>query len=79
MGWGNRYPGEQWAARGALLATAEAASAAHSSFVGWLLAVSGASFALLVANLDKIVPYIYLRSFKWALAWFALSMLLRLT
>ncbi|MEF3081090.1 hypothetical protein V3391_02520 [Luteimonas sp. SMYT11W] len=78
MGWGKRYPEEQLVARRALLSTAESASSALSSFVGWLLTVSGASFALLVANLDKIVPYVHLRSFKWALAWFAISMLLGL-
>ncbi|WP_313213113.1 hypothetical protein [Stenotrophomonas acidaminiphila] len=78
MGWGKRYPEEQMVARHALLSTAESVSLALSSFVGWLLTVSGASFTLLVANLDKIVPYVHLRSFKWALAWFAMSMLLGL-
>lgn len=78
MGWGKRYPDEQLVARHALLSISESASSALSSFVGWLLTVSGASFALLVANVDKIVPFIHLRSFKWALTWFAISMLLGL-
>jgi len=78
MGWGRRYPQEQQAAQHALLATTAAVSAALSNFVGWLLAVSGASFALMVSNIDKVTPHIGSRSFKWALVWFAVSLLLGL-
>ena len=78
MGWGRRYPREQQIAQHALLATTAAVSSALSSFVGWLLVASGASFSLLVANIDKIMPHIGSRSFKWALVWFAISLLLGL-
>ena len=78
MGWGRRYPQEQQAAQHALIATTAAVSSALSNFVGWLLAVSGASFALMVSNIEKITPHIGGRSFKWALIWFAISLLLGL-
>jgi hypothetical protein len=78
MGWGRRYPREQQTAQHALLATTAAISSALSNFVGWLLAVSGASFALMVSNIDKVTPHIDSRSFKWALIWFAISPLLGL-
>lgn len=78
MGWGRRYPQEQQAAQHALLASTAAVSSALSSFVGWLLAVSGASFALMVSNIEKVTPHIGSRSFKWALVWFAMSLLLGL-
>jgi hypothetical protein len=78
VGWGRRYPQEQQAAQHALLAMASAISSALSNFVGWLLAVSGASFALMVSNLEKITPHLELRSFKWALIWFGFSLLVGL-
>ena len=78
MGWGRRYPQEQQAAQHALLASAAAVSAALSNFVGWLLAVSGASFALIVSNIEKVTPHIGSHSFKWALIWFAISLLVGL-
>lgn len=78
MGWGRRYPREQEVARHALLASAAAISSALSTFVGWLLAVSGASFALMVSNVEKVAPHVGARSFKWSLIWFAVSLLLGL-
>jgi hypothetical protein len=39
------------------------------------LTVSGASFALMVSNVEKISPHIEARSFKWALIWFSCSLL----
>ncbi|RNF83746.1 hypothetical protein EER27_10260 [Lysobacter psychrotolerans] len=38
----------------------------------------GASFALLVANIDSVAKYIYAYSFRWALFWFSASLLLGL-
>jgi hypothetical protein len=78
VGWGRRYPREQQAAQHALLASSAAISSALSTFVGWLLAVSGASLALILSNLEKIAPHVEVRSFKWALVWFGCSLLLGL-
>jgi hypothetical protein len=75
MPWGQRYPQEQLAARHALLGTAHAASSSLAAFTGWLLAVSGASFAFLVAHLDVVVPHIHAGNLAWAFALFALSLL----
>jgi hypothetical protein len=78
MGWGRRYPREQQVAQHALLASAAGISAALSTFVGWLLTVSGASFALMVSNVEKMAPHVGTRSLKWSLIWFAISLLLGL-
>jgi len=76
MGWGRRYEEEQDIARHVLLASSGAASAALSTFVNWLLLASGASFTLLVSNIEEIVRHIGARSLRWALIWVALSLLL---
>lgn len=78
MGWGRRFPQEQQAAQHALLASSAAISSALSAFAGWLLAVSGASFALMISNLEKISPHMDVRSFKWVIAWFGFSLLMGL-
>lgn len=78
MGWGRRYPKEQQAAQHALLASTAAISSSLSAFVGWLLAVSGASFALMVSNVGRVAPHVGAQSFKWSLIWFAVSLLLGL-
>jgi hypothetical protein len=63
------------AAQHALLAAAQAISSELAHFSGWLMTGAGASFALLIANLSTVLAHVYTRSFKWSLAWFALSLL----
>ena len=75
MHWGKRYPREQQAARRALLGTAQAASSSLAVFTGWLLAVSGASFAFLVAHVDVVVAHVTVGNLAWAFALFAFSLL----
>ena len=78
MHWGKRYPREQKAARQALLGTAQAASLSLATFTGWLLAVSGASFAFLVAHIDVVVVHVNTGNLGWAFALFAVSLLVGL-
>lgn len=75
MHWGNRYPQEQSAARQALLGTAQAAASSLATFTGWLLTVSGASFAFLVAHIDVVVAHVYACNIAWAFSFFAFSLL----
>ena len=75
MSWGSRYPVEQQAAQHALLAASRAISAELAHFSGWLMAAGGASFALLVVNVDAVLKHVGSNSFKWALVWFACSLL----
>ena len=75
MSWKSRYPQEYAAAEHALEAAAGAITANLSTFAGWLMAASGAAFSLLLSNIDKLTPHVELRSFRWALVWFAVSLL----
>ena len=75
MHWGKRYPREQRAARQALLGIAQAASSSLATFTGWLLTVSGVSFAFLIAHIDVVVAHVNTGNLGWAFALFAVSLL----
>lgn len=75
MHWGKRYPREQNAARQALLGIAQAASSSLATFTGWLLAVSGASFAFLVAHINVVLVHVNGGSVRQASILLAASLL----
>jgi hypothetical protein len=50
-------------------------SSTIDAFVGWLLVGVGATGSLVITNLDKLIKYIGIFSYKWALLSIAASML----
>lgn len=75
MNWGRRYEQQQKAAAQALLAAADAASSSLVTFTGWLLAVSGASFAFIAAHANVVLAHVSAFGFRLALVLFAVSLL----
>lgn len=67
------------AARFHLITTLSAADKGYrslDSFVSWFVAGVGASLGLIVANLDKISPYIQFGALKWALGLVVVALVL---
>lgn len=75
MNWGKRYEPQQGAAAQALLAATGAVSSSLASFTGWLLAVSGASFAFVAAHTTVVLAHVNALSFRFSLVLFAVSLL----
>jgi hypothetical protein len=78
VNWGERYEQQQSSAARALLAATGAASSSLASFTGWLLAVSGASFAFVLAHVSAVLVHVAAPNFQLALVLFAGSLLLGL-
>jgi hypothetical protein len=75
VNWGSRYEQQQGAAAQALLAATGAVSSSLATFTGWLLAVSGASFAFIAAHANVVLAHVSAFSFRLALVLFAASLL----
>jgi hypothetical protein len=70
-----RFPEEQKFAGEMLLKSAAIATPLLSEFSAWLMAGLGAAFALFIANLDSVTKHVDAYAFRWALIWFAISLL----
>jgi len=71
----SKHASEREIASDILLQTSAIATPLLSTFSAWLMAGLGAAFTLLVANIDSIVKYVAAHNFRWALLWFAASLL----
>lgn len=60
----------------AMIQAAESISRPVSEFGNWMTAGCGASFALILVNLDSLSPFIDRQSLTWCLRWFAIAIVL---
>lgn len=75
MNWGKRYEQQQGAAAQVLLAATGAISSSLATFTGWLLVVSGVSFAFIAAHTNVVLAHVSSLSFRYTLVLFATSLL----
>jgi hypothetical protein len=73
-----RFPEQQKFVGEMLLHSAAIATPLLSEFSAWLMAGLGAAFALFIANLDSVTKHLDPYNFRWAMIWFAISLLLGL-